>query len=173
MSGTESRPHRRLVTEPAGESDGAPRAVRPASRRAVRRDARLSVRMPAFRWPPALSAPVPVTGAARQLWLDPLAVTLALMALAIDGALAFVLWRQFELYPDLIALHFNAYGEVDLIGGKNEIFKLPIIGAVIWTANMVLALAAWRLDPVLARLLLGVTVLVQVIFAVAAWRILS
>jgi hypothetical protein len=129
--------------------------------------------VPAFRWPPAFSAPVPVTGAGRQLWLDPLAVTLALLALLIDGALAFVLWRQFEHYPDLIALHFNAYGEVDLIGGKNEIFKLPIIGAVVWTANMVLALAAWRFDPVLARLLLGVTVVVQVIFAVAAWRILS
>ena len=136
-------------------------------------EGRRAVRLPAFRWPPAFSAPVPVSGAARHLWLDPLAVTLALLALAIDGALAFVLWRQFELYPELIALHFNAYGEVDLIGGKNEIFKLPIIGAVVWVANVVLALAAWRFDPVLARLLLGVTVLVQVIFAVAAWRILS
>ena len=44
-------------------------------------------------------------------------------------------------------MHFNAYGEVDLIGGKNEIFKLPIIGAVIWTANMVLALAAGASIP--------------------------
>lgn len=109
----------------------------------------------------------------RPLWGDPLALSLAVLALLLDGLLALVLWRQFEAFPELIALHFNAYGEVDLIGGKNEIFKLPAIGAVIWLANTALALAAWRIDRVMARLLLGVALAVQVIFAVAAWRILS
>ena len=98
---------------------------------------------------------------------------LIVAALLLDAALALLLWRQFESFPELIALHFNAYGEVDLIGGKNEIFKLPLIGAVVWATNLVLALAAWQYDRVLARLLLGVSILVQVIFAVAAWRILS
>jgi Domain of unknown function (DUF1648) len=111
--------------------------------------------------------------ASRPLWQDPVAVGLLVLGLVLGGILAVVLWRLFETFPELIALHFNAYGEVDLIGGKNEIFKLPAIGAVVWAANAVLAFAAWRFDRVLARLLLGVSVVVQVIFAVAAWRILS
>ena len=126
--------------------------------------------MPLFRFGTGRSA---APGASRPLWRDPLAVSLIVTAVLLDGALALLLWRQFESFPELIALHFNAYGEVDLIGGKNEIFKLPLIGAVIWATNVVLALAAWQLDRVLARLLLGVSILVQVIFAVAAWRILS
>jgi hypothetical protein len=126
--------------------------------------------VPLFRFGTGRSA---APGASRPLWRDPLAVALIVTAVLLDGALALLLWRQFESFPELIALHFNAYGEVDLIGGKNEIFKLPLIGAVIWATNVVLALAAWQLDRVLARLLLGVSILVQVIFAVAAWRILS
>ena len=126
--------------------------------------------MPLFRFGTGRSA---APGAARPLWRDPLAVSLIVTAVLLDGALALLLWRQFESFPELIALHFNAYGEVDLIGVKNEIFKLPLIGAVIWATNVVLALAAWQVDRVLARLLLGVSILVQVIFAVAAWRILS
>jgi hypothetical protein len=107
------------------------------------------------------------------LWHDPWAVGLLVVALALDVALGVLLWRQFDAFPDLIGLHFNAYGEVDLIGGKNEIFKLPLIGAGIWAANAALGVAAWPYDRVLARLVLAVSVLVQVIFAVAAWRILS
>ena len=126
--------------------------------------------MPLFRFGAGRTA---APGAAGPLWRDPLAVSLIGAALLLDAALALLLWRQFESFPELIALHFNAYGEVDLIGGKNEIFKLPLIGAVVWATNLVLALAAWQYDRVLARLLLGVSILVQVIFAVAAWRILS
>jgi len=95
------------------------------------------------------------------------------LAVALAVTLAVALWRQFDTFPDLIGLHFNAYGEVDLIGGKNEIFKLPVIGAGIWAANLALAFVVWPYDRVLSRLLLAVSVLVQVIFAVAAWRILS
>jgi uncharacterized membrane protein len=111
-------------------------------------------------------------GGSHPLLTDPLSVGLIVAALILDVVLAVILWRQYETLPELIALHFNAYGEVDLIGGKNEIFKLPIIGAVVWTANALLAFVAWPTEPVLARLMLGVSVLVQAIFAVACWRIL-
>jgi hypothetical protein len=108
----------------------------------------------------------------RAAWWDPWLVALIILGAVINGLLALTLWRQFDTFPELIGLHFNAYGEVDLIGGKNEIFKLPIIGAIIWGANAALGLVAAPRDRVLARLILGVAVLVQVIFAVAAWRML-
>ncbi len=45
------------------------------------------------------------------------------LGIVLDVLLAFVLWRQFDTFPELIGLHFNAYGEVDIVGGKNEIFS--------------------------------------------------
>ncbi|MGH2354505.1 MAG: DUF1648 domain-containing protein [Chloroflexota bacterium] len=109
----------------------------------------------------------------HPIWTDGWALALALLAAALDGLLALVLWQQFDTFPDLIALHFNAYGEVDLIVGKNEIFKLPLIGLTVWAANAALAVVASPIDRVLARLVLGVAALVQVLFCVAAWRILG
>lgn len=93
--------------------------------------------------------------------------------MALDGALAFALWQRFDALPELVALHFNAYGEADLIAGKNEIFKLPLIGTAIWALNAALAISSSRHDRVLARTLLGVAALAQVLFCLAAWRILS
>lgn len=107
------------------------------------------------------------------IWTDRWAVALLVSAAVLNGVLAFALWRRFETLPELIAIHFNAYGEVDLIGAKQEIYKLPLIGTIIWAANGALATAAAPADRVLARALLATGVLVQVLFGLAAWRILS
>jgi hypothetical protein len=135
---------------------------------------------PRLSWPfPSLGAGHRLRGArpsgARrgQLWTDRWAILLALLGVVLNATLAVTLWRHFETLPELIAVHFNAYGEVDLIGGKSDIFKLPMFGAAIWVANTALAVVAGPHDRVLARLVLGIGVFVQVIFGVAAWRILS
>jgi hypothetical protein len=109
----------------------------------------------------------------RPIWTDRWAVVLVLAAVALDAALALVLWQRFELLPELIAIHYNAFGEVDLIGGKSEIFKLPLIGAVVWASNAALAVVTSPHDRVLARLALGAAVLVQLLFWIAAWRIVT
>ena len=109
----------------------------------------------------------------RPFWTDRWALGLALLAAVLDAGLALVLWRRFDTLPELVAVHFNAFGEVDLIGGKSEIFKLPLIGAVVWAANAAIAIVAGPYDRVLARLILGVAVLVQALFCAAAWRILT
>jgi hypothetical protein len=110
---------------------------------------------------------------ARPIWTDWWAVGLALAALALDGALALVLWRRYDLLPDLVAIHFNAFGEVDLIGGKQDIFKLPLIGALVWAANGLVATVTGRYDRVIARIALGTAALVELLFCLAVWRILS
>jgi hypothetical protein len=109
----------------------------------------------------------------QPVWTDRWAVGLATLAVALNGGLALALWRRFDALPDLVALHYNAFGEVDLIGGKSDIFKLPLIGTIVWATNAALAVVASPLDRVLARVALGVGVLVQVLFAGAVWRILS
>jgi hypothetical protein len=109
----------------------------------------------------------------RPIWTDRWAVALALAAVALDVALALVLWQRYDLLPELIAIHYNAFGEVDLIGGKSEIFKLPLIGAVVWASNSAFAVVASPQDRVLARLALGAGVLVQALFCIAAWQIVT
>ena len=109
----------------------------------------------------------------RPVWTDRLEVALFLLAVALDGALATYLRLHYADLPDLIAIHFNAYGEADLIGGRGEIYKLPLIGAVVWGTNATLATLTSPHDRVLGRVLLGTAVAVQVLLAVATWRIVS
>jgi hypothetical protein len=84
-----------------------------------------------------------------------------------------MLWRRYDTLPDLVAIHFNAFGEVDLIGGKQDIFKLPLIGVLIWAANGLVATVTSPYDRVLARTVLGAALVVEVLLSLAAWRILS
>jgi hypothetical protein len=112
-------------------------------------------------------------GARQPIWLDRWALALALLGAALDAALAIILWRRYDLLPDLVAIHFNAFGEVDLIGSKQDIFRLPLIGALIWACNGIVATVASPHDRVLARTALGAALLVEVLLSLAAWRILS
>ena len=102
-----------------------------------------------------------------------MALALALGGLALNGAFALVLRQRFETFPELIALHFNPFGEADLIGTRADIFKLPMIGAVIWGVNALLAVVASPLDRVLARAALGTSIFVLALICVGAWRILT
>jgi hypothetical protein len=107
----------------------------------------------------------------EPLWSDRLAAGLGLLAVALNAVLWIALWRGYDALPELVALHFNAFGEVDLIGGKNEILRLPMIGVVVWALNGAAAVAAAPSDRFLARVLLGVAAVVQVLFGAAIWRI--
>jgi len=109
----------------------------------------------------------------RPIWSDRWALALALLGAALDAALAVALWRRYDALPDLIAIHYNAFGEADLIGGKQDIFRLPLIGALIWAANGLVATVTSPHDRVLARTALGAALLVEALFCLAAWRILS
>ena len=84
-----------------------------------------------------------------------------------------MLRQRFESFPELIALHFNPFGEADVIGTRADIFKLPLIGAVIWGANTLLAVVASPLDRVLARAALGTSIFVVTLICIGAWRILT
>ncbi|MAG37074.1 MAG: hypothetical protein CL878_12630 [Dehalococcoidia bacterium] len=107
------------------------------------------------------------------LWKDPWARWLALLGLTINVALALGLLARLPQLPDLLPVHFNAFGEVDLIGAKRDILRLPVIGALVWAANVALAVQVARLDRLLARLLIGAAVLVPVLFALAAFRLIA
>lgn len=109
----------------------------------------------------------------RPIWTDSWSLSLAVLGVAVNAALAIVLWQRFESFPELIALHFNAFGEADLIGSKNEIFKLPVIGAAVFASNAAIAVVSSPHDRVLARAALGIALFVQVMICAGTWRILT
>lgn len=137
----------------------------------------LTAKQPAFER--AVEADLPPPRRGRRLpsrppiWADPWAVSLFMLAVAIDGALGFALWRYIDTFPELIALHFSVYGEVDIIGPKSDIFRLPLIGVVIWAANGAVAVMLPARDRILARTVLAFAVGVLVLFCLAAWRIVT
>ena len=108
-----------------------------------------------------------------RIWADPWAVSLFLLAVATNGALGFALWRYIDTFPELVALHFSVYGEVDIIGPKTDIFRLPLIGVVVWGTNGAIAILLPARDRVLARTVLALAVGVMVLFCLAAWRIVT
>jgi hypothetical protein len=107
------------------------------------------------------------------IWMDRWSVALLALAILANAGLGIFLWQRFETFPDLIALHYNAFGEADIIGNKSEIYRLPLIGTIIWSSNAALAVVASRYDRVMARATLTVGLVVQVMFAAGAWRILT
>jgi len=107
------------------------------------------------------------------IWADPWAVSLFLLAAVIDGGLGLALWRHMDSFPELVALRFSVYGDVDIIGPKADIYRLPLIGVVIWGTNGVVAVMLPARDRILARTVLAFAVGVLMLFCLAAWRIVS
>lgn len=98
---------------------------------------------------------------------------LGLLALALAGNLAlagYLKWREPSL-PELLPMHFNAYGEVDLIGERWEVFRFPLIGLVVLCANATLAVSPLGRRWPRPRFLMAVAVLVQGLFWIAALNI--
>jgi hypothetical protein len=79
------------------------------------------------------------------------------------------IWR---LFPDIterfaIPLHYNIHSGVDLFGAWQRIFTPAIIGASIFIANFLIAIALWRKEQVLSYFLAAVAVIVQIIVFVS------
>lgn len=104
---------------------------------------------------------------------DPWALGLALLGLAINLALLLGLFIRLPELPDLLPVHFNVFGEPDLIDDKRSILRLPIVSTLVWAGNLALAIPAARLDRALARLLVGAGVLVPVLFVVTVFRLIA
>jgi hypothetical protein len=94
-------------------------------------------------------------------------VLLALGLLLNLALFAYVGWR-YRALPESLPLHFDILGQPDRLGVRSEIFKLPAIGLLLLVLNSLFGLAIQRWEKLGAYLLLGVTIVVQVLFWLAA-----
>ena len=105
------------------------------------------------------------------IWRDGFAMSLAGICFLLNAALfAYVLHYYPEL-PALLPLHFNVLGEVDFIGPRQDVLRLPLIPLALFSTNFVLATILHIRERLASHLTLGVALLVEVMFWVATTRI--
>lgn len=93
--------------------------------------------------------------------------SVALLALSIA-----YIWLKWDGLPGTIPLHFAADGTPDMLGPREDVFRIPGIGAAIFIANLGLGLALHAREQAAARMIWATSVVVQVLVLVATARIL-
>ncbi|MGQ9626053.1 MAG: DUF1648 domain-containing protein [Anaerolineae bacterium] len=101
---------------------------------------------------------------ALPLWQDKLGTLLLVLALALNVALFGYLCGRYTSLPDSLPLHFDALGQVDRLGARVEIFRLPGLGGLVLLLNFVLGAVLHRRERVGAYLLWVGAIAVQVVF---------
>jgi hypothetical protein len=97
---------------------------------------------------------------------------------ALLGAVAnFILWGLVaSLYsglPNRLPLHFDPRGRVDLVGPREGLLIVPLIGSMTALVNSFLGLVVHHRERFAVYLLLGVNLLVQIMSWIAALRIIG
>jgi len=147
-------------------------AVSPADAAGFRRE--LSGRVEASEG----AAPVPAVEkvAADTMPQSPLRdlslAALLLAAIAVLSLTMLYISVRWAGIPDLLPMQFTRDGEILVYGQREDIFKLPGIGAAILVANLGIGLSIYARERAAARMLWAVSVIVQVLVLVATARIL-
>lgn len=106
-------------------------------------------------------------------WRDSWAMALLGAALLANLALFAYLSHRYPGVPSFLALHFSPTGQVDRIGQKLEVFKLPGMALVVLGSNGLAGLVLHMKERYLAHLSLAAALLVQVLFWVAAFQMVG
>jgi uncharacterized membrane protein len=104
---------------------------------------------------------------------DRLVHVLLALGLLLNLALFACMGWRYRALPASLPLHFDILGQPNRFGVRNEIFKLPAIGLLLFVINSLLGLAIQRWEKLAAYLLLGVTTVIQVLFWLAALNIMG
>jgi len=103
---------------------------------------------------------------------DRLVHVLLVLGLLLNLALFVYIGWRYRTLPAFLPLHFDILGQPDRFGVRSEIFKLPAIGLLLLVLNSLFGLAIRRWQKLGAYLLLGVIIVVQVLFWLAALNIM-
>lgn len=106
------------------------------------------------------------------LWDDRGGHFLLAAAVILNLAMFAFLAQRYPGLPSRLPTHFNALGQVDLIGQTIEIFKIPFIGLIALLVNTAAAFFAHEWDRMGGYLLLGASGLVQIVLWIAMLNIL-
>jgi hypothetical protein len=107
------------------------------------------------------------------IWRDRLAQALLLAGILLGALLFAVLLFRYPGLPGRLPMHYDAAGRVDRIAPRSEAFDLPIIGVIAWATNGILGAILYRRQRMLSYLAWSGTLIVQVLFLMALWGIVT
>lgn len=108
------------------------------------------------------------TSAVRDLWLAGLTAS----AVALLLVTMVYIWARWDGLPELITIHVSADGTPDQQGPREDVLRVPTIGAAILIANLGVGLALYGREHVAARMMWATAVVVQVVVLIGTARIL-
>jgi len=104
-----------------------------------------------------------------RIWRDKTALTLLILAIALNLALFGLSAARFPAAPAQVALHFDANGGVDRFGEKSQLFIPPFLGLITLGVSVALGLVLYGRGETLAAFMMwGGSAATQVLFFVAA-----
>jgi hypothetical protein len=109
----------------------------------------------------------------RPIWRDRAAHVLVLAGITMAALLFAVLLFRYPGLPDRLPMHYDAAGQVDRIAARSKVFALPVIGLIAWATNGMLGTLFYRRQRMLSYLAWSGTLIVQVLFLMALWDIVS
>lgn len=92
-------------------------------------------------------------------------------------ALNLLMWIfvYFKVKPssELVALHYNIYSGIDLIGEWWKFYTIPAIGFFIYATNQLLAKYCYRREKILSYMLVAAHILIQLYLMWALFLIIK
>jgi hypothetical protein len=102
---------------------------------------------------------------------DAIAMAITAIAIVVNLAMFGYVFLAYPTLPDLLPLHFNLLGEVDFIGPRSDVFRLPGIALGLFALNFGAAVVLYLRERVAAYVVLATGLAVQAMFWVATTRI--
>jgi hypothetical protein len=147
-------------------------AVSPADATGFRRELIQRVEASESGAPASIPADSSTGRASATPWRDVTLSATLLSSIVVLGLTVAYIWMRWPSIPDVLAMQFSRDGTILAYGQREDIFRLPAIGAAILIANLGIGLAIYARERAAARMLWAVAVIVQILVLVATARIL-
>ena len=109
----------------------------------------------------------------NEYWLNKKIISILVFSLLINIFFWLALWYLTLSAEGSIPLHYNIYFGVDLLGSKNEIFKLPLIALLIFLINLALSLFFYKKEKIFSYFLVLAGFLIQIFLLTAGLLIVN
>lgn len=109
----------------------------------------------------------------REILTDGIASTLVAIGVIIPVFILAYTFNEVDFLPEQIPLQWSAQGEPVRVGSSATIWALPLLALTVLVVNAALATFVIQFDRVAARLLVSITPVVQILVAIAIWRIIN
>lgn len=102
------------------------------------------------------------------LWRDRLAASMVILSFLLNIALWIWLWRAIPEPEAFRVLRYSTYFGITDFGPAKNLFQIPLAGSVFWLANTLLAFFFLYYKKNDAHVILGMSVIVQILLMIPA-----